>query len=57
MIKNHRGPEAGRSREAKEEQGGEAGGGAIREQEQEGEEGVLLTTGPLGQSAMGMIAV
>lgn len=52
MIKNHRGQGSGRSRDSKGGGGGEAGGGGV------GEEGeVLLTTGPLGQSAMGMISV
>lgn len=47
----------GGSEEAEAEWGGEAGGGEIGEEEQEEEKEVLLTTGPLGQSAMGMISV
>lgn len=42
---------------AEEVWGGETGGGAIGEEEQKEKEEVLLTTGPLGQSAMGMISV
>lgn len=42
---------------AEEMLGGETGGGAIGEEEQNEKEKVLLTTGPLGQSAMGMISL
>lgn len=46
----------GGAEKAGEVWGGEAGGGELGEEEQKEEE-VLLTTGPLGQSAMGTISV
>lgn len=52
MIMNYRGQESGRSRDSKGGGGREAEGGGVGEEEE-----VLLATGPLGQSAMGMISV
>lgn len=56
MIQNLRGQWSGRSRKRGGGVRGCRGRGESQEEEQEEKEEVLLTTEPLGQSAMGMIS-